>query len=344
MKNIVIFSAVLLLCAGPGRAAAPVDTSDATNDFYDNTETYPLEVHKLEIAGEVAKPGPVDLSKLTLHSVIVKEAVLDRDGKTKFIGAYRYDGYSLFDILNNSVPEKRNRIEFPPIIDLYVEVENFSGEKAVFSWGELYYSNDLHKVIIAASVSRIVPSKTRELWPLPMRSKLVAAGDLITERNIEEPVKITVKSYPRSFTVQKGLSPMYSASLSVFSGSEKKAELTGLPVGLSTRTYETVFYGRGKGIHSTTPFTGVRLKDLLAQYYPLTRENLRAGMLCVAAKDGYRAAVSYSELFNRNDQRGFLLVKTAPDADGGLFSLFPAPDFFSDRAIKSVTGIHFDDR
>lgn len=344
MKNIVMLSAVLLLCAGPGRAFASADNSDATNNFYDNTELSPLTMQKLEITGEVAKPGPVDFSKLPLHSVMVKETTLERDGKTKFTGAYRYDGYSLFDILNNSVPEKRNRIEFPQLIDLYVEVENFSGEKAVFSWGELYYSDDLHKVIIAASVSRIVPTKTRDLWPLPMRSKLVAAGDLITERNIEEPVKITVKSYPRSFTVQKGMSPMYSASLSVYSGSEKKEELTGLPVGLSTRTYETVFYGRGSGIHSTTPFTGVLLKELLQQYYPLTRENLRTGMLCVTAKDGYRAAVSYSELFNRSDQREFLLVKTAPDADGGLFSLFPAPDFFSDRAVRSVTGIHFDDR
>jgi len=340
MINIILMSAVLLFAAGPGVNAAAVDTTDATNNFYDNTETVLLPMQKLEITGEVANPGPVDFTKFEKHSVIVKEAVLAEGGKNKFIGAYRYDGYSLFDILNDSVIDKRNKLDFPPIIDLYVEVENFSGEKAVFSWGELYYPNDLHKIIIAASVSRIVPSKTRELWPLPMRSKLVAAGDLVSERNIEEPVKITVKSYPKSFTVEKGMSPMYSPSFSVFYRADKKAELTDLPVGLSTQTYETIFYGRGKGIHSTTPFTGVMLKDVLKQYYPPSRENLRSGMLCVAAKDGYRAAVSYSELFNRSDQREFLLVKTAPDADGGLFSMFPAPDFFSDRAIRSVTEIH----
>ena len=340
MTNIILMSAVLLLAAGPGLNAAAVDTTDATNNFYDNTETVTLPLQKLEITGEVANPGPVDFTKLAKHSVIVKEAVLAEGGKNKFIGAYRYDGYSLFDILNDSVVDKRNKLDFPPIIDLYVEVENFSGEKAVFSWGELYYPNDLHKIIIAASVSRIVPSKTRELWPLPMRSKLVAASDLLSERNIEEPVKITVKSYPKSFPVEKGMSPMYTPSFSVFYRADKKAELTDLPVGLSTQTCETIFYGSGTGIHSTTPFAGVRLKDVLEQYYPPSRENLRSGMLCVAAKDGYRAAVSYSELFNRSDQREFLLVKTAPDEDGGLFSMFPAPDFFSDRAIKSVTEIH----
>jgi hypothetical protein len=343
MKNIIVLSAVLLFAVSSRVNAGAPDTTDATNDFYDNTETVPLPLQKLEIAGEVANPGPVDFTKLAKHSVIVKEMALDEGGQPKFIGAYRYDGYSLFDILNNTVLDKHNKMDFPPIIDLYVEVENFSGDKAVFSWGELYYPNDLHKIIIASAVSRIVPSKTREQWTLPMRSKLVAATDLISERNIDEPVKITVKSYPKSFTVEKGMSPMYAPSFSVFSGADKKAELTDFPVGLSTRTCETIFYGRGKGIHSTTPFSGVILKDVLKQYYPLSRENLRTGMLCVAGKDGYRAAFSYSELFNRNDQREFLLVKTAPTADGGLFSMFPAPDFFSDRAIKSVSEIHFGD-
>jgi hypothetical protein len=45
-------------------------------------------------------------------------------------------------------------------------------------------------------------------------------------------------------------------------------------------------------------------------------------------------------LFNRNDQQEFLLVKTEPDEDGGLYRIFAACDFFSDRAIKSVSEIH----
>ena len=62
--------------------------------------------------------------------------------------------------------------------------------------------------------------------------------------------------------------------------------------------------------------------------------------MCISAEDGYRCAISYSELFNRNDQQEFLLVKTDPGEDGGLFRIFPAGDFFSDRAIKSVSEIH----
>jgi hypothetical protein len=59
-------------------------------------------------------------------------------------------------------------------------------------------------------------------------------------------------------------------------------------------------------------------------------------------KDGYRCAVSYSELFNRNDLQEFLLVRTEPGEDGGLFRIFAASDFFSDRAIKSVSEINLD--
>ena len=319
-----------------------IDSSDMTNNFYDNVETYPLPVKELFIDGEIANPGKVDFTNLPVRSVIVKETLLDSAGGDRFIGAYRYDGYSLFDILDKRILKKVNINEFKPIIDLYVEIENEKGEKIVFSWGEIYYPNDLHKILIANSVSRIVPSKTKELWPLPVESKIVAASDLVTERNISSPAKITVKSYPHSFTVQQGMSPMYSSRIDIFSSSKKVEQIETLPANLTNVTFNTVFYGRGKGIHSTTPFVGILLKELLLKYYPVTRENLKSGMICIAGIDGYRSAVSYSELFNRNDQQEFMLIKTKADEDGGHFRIFAASDFFSDRAIKSVSEIHLD--
>jgi len=315
------------------------DTSDMTNNFYDNTETFPLPVKELIIEGEIANPGRVDFSPLQLHSVIVKETLLDSAGGDRFVGAYRYDGYSLFDILDNRILKKANSTEFNPIIDLYVEIENAGGQKVVFSWGEIYYPNNLHKIIIATGVSRVVPSKTKELWPLPTNSKIVAGNDLITERNIFDPIKITVMSIRKSFPLVKGLSPMYSSDFKLFKN-DKQLTVIASPGEKENVTFNTIFYGRGKGIHSTTPFTGLMLKDVLIKYYPISRENLQTGIICIAGKDGYRCAVSYSELFNRNDQQEFLLVKSKPDEDGGLYRVFAACDFFSDRAIKSVSEIH----
>ena len=50
--------------------------------------------------------------------------------------------------------------------------------------------------------------------------------------------------------------------------------------------------------------------------------------------------MSCSELFNRNDQAEFLLLDHGDGSDGGRFAIFPAPDFFSDRALKAVSAIH----
>jgi len=317
-----------------------IDSNEVTNDFYDNTETYSFTIPEVSVGGEIANPGIVDFSSLSRHSVIVKETLLDPEGGDRFTGAYRYDGYSLFDILKNIVVKKANEGEFNSVIDLFVEVENAAGQKAVFSWGEIYYPNNLHRILIADRVSRIVPSKTKDLWPLPAESRIVAGNDLITERNISSPVRITVRSFPKSFEVTKGMSPMYSRNISLLIDGSPAGPISSFPAGAGIVTFNTIFYGRGKGIHSTEPFSGVKLKDVLSPFVEMNRENLRSGIVCIAAEDGYRSTASFSEIFNRNDQQELLLVKTQPDEDGGLFRIFPACDFFSDRAIKSVKEIH----
>ncbi len=329
-KNLVILVAVAIL---------PIQSLWAqTNDFYDDAETVRLNVPAIELLGEIANPGNIDLESLPLRSVIVKETLL-ADGKDKFVGAYRYDGYSLYDILNKTILKKKNEAEFPPIIDLYVVVENDKGEKVVFSWGEIYYPIHRHEIIVATQVARIVPSKTKDLWPLPVDSKLVVAGDLLTHRNISHPVKITVLSYSGKYEINKGMSPMVSESFSISDEKKKLADINLLPVNLPKLTYPSVFYGRGKGIHGTTPFTGIMLKEVLAKYANTNDKNLKTGLFMIAGKDGYHAAFSFSEVMNRNDQAEFLLVPLPKDADGGAFQVFPAADFFSDRAIKAVESI-----
>lgn len=312
-----------------------------TNNFYNKTETCKLPVKELTVEGEIANTGKVDLSTLQKRSVIVKETLLSSSGANKFVGAYRYDGYSLFDILEKRVPEKENSHEFERAIDMYVEIENEEGEKVLFSWGEIYYPYDLHKILIADAVSRIVPSKTKDLWELPAESKIVAGNDLITERNISSPVKITVRSFPKWFRVIKGLTPMFSKTISIYSNSNLIETITDYPPGYEEINYNTIFYGRGRGIHSTQPFKGMMVKEILAGKFPLSRDFLQKWVICVSGEDGYRCAITYSELFNRNDQQEFLLVKTDQGEDGGLFRIFPAADFFSDRAVKSVKEIHF---
>jgi hypothetical protein len=317
------------------------DTADVTNNFYDNAETYSLKINPFFVEGEISNPGEISFSSLPLHSVIVKEAALSADSN-KFIGAYRYDGYSLLDILNNCILNKANEKEFPPIIDLFVEVENAAGEKVIISWGEIYYPSHLHEILIASKVMRIVPSKTKELWPLPVESKLVVAADLITERNISAPVKITVRSCTRSFETIKGKSPTFSQKIDFIAGDKLLFSIENFPTDLQVQTYESIFYGRGRGIHSTQPFQGIMLKDLFKPHFNLTKRNLQQGLITIKADDGYRGVFTCSEVMNRNDQAETLLIHQPEEKDGGAFRLFPAGDFFSDRAIKAISHIYID--
>ena len=317
------------------------DHSDRNNNFYDNEETYSLPGSEIEIAGEVENPGKVDLSILLKRSVIVKETVLNDDGSNSFVGAYRYDGYSLFDILNDRLIKKKNSAEFRPIIDLYVEIENKKGEKIVLSWGEIYYPNFLNNSIIATDVMRIVPSKSKDLWPLPTERKLIIATDLITERNISNPIKITVKSFDRHFPVNREMNPLYSPEIAIYQNGVKDEILKDEMKDQQKETLHTIFYGKGRGIHTTQPFSGYYIKNILAKKWSFSKINLRTGLVTMVGIDGYRSVYTFSEIMNRNDQSEILLVPCQDEKDGGAYRIFPSCDFFSDRAVKAVSEIHF---
>jgi hypothetical protein len=336
-KVILIFSLIM-----SSTCAISQDKTNQTNDFYDNEETFHLPLGELEIAGEIENPGKVDFSRLNKRSVIVKETRLNINGSNDFTGAFRYDGYSLFDILNDRILKKQNKDEFPPIIDMYIIIENVQGERVILSWGEIYYPNYLHQCIIASDVMRIVPSKTKELWALPMEYKLVIAPDLIAERNISRPIRITVKSWSRSYEIHRELKPLFSPMVTIFDGDKEILSFSELPGGYPVETLHSVFYGKGRGIHSTEPFTGIYLKDLLKRIIPVYKDHLMDGLIVLAGVDGYRAVYTYSEIMNRNDQAEVLLVPCADGAEGGIFRIFPSCDFFSDRAVKALSEIRID--
>ena len=327
-KLTLLISALVILMILP--------VTGQTNDFYDDAPTVKLKGStKILVTGEIQQDITVDITRLPKHSITVKETTLS-DGAVGFTGAYRYDGYSVYDILDRVVLKKKNEAEFPPIIDLYVEITNDRGETVVFSWGEIYYPVNRHRLLIATSVARIVPSKAKDLWPLPAETKIIAGNDLVTSRNISNPVKITVKSLDSKYPINKGMSPMFSETMRLCVNGKQRAILSELPEGMDSETFHTVFYGRGMGIHGTTPFTGAMLNELIKDYYRLSPESLQKGIVVIAGLDGYRAAFTLSEIVNRNDQQEVLIIDKDNYEGAGRFSLFPAGDFFSDRAIKAV--------
>ena len=134
---------------------------------------------------------------------------------------------------------------------------------------------------------------------------------------------------------------MYSPDVAIFKNNKEIKTIKKLPKNIQTENYEAIFYGRGRGIHSTTPFNGVRLMDILKPDFDFNKENIRNGIFVIAAEDGYRGVFTYSELMNRNDQSEILLIEDIENKDGGAFRLFPSCDFFSDRAVKGINAIYY---
>jgi hypothetical protein len=222
-----------------------------------------------------------------------------------------------------------------------VAVENTAGEKAVLSWGEIFYPAAPHRIIIAAAAAPIIPSETKENWPLAAGVKLVCANDLYSERSILNPTRITVFTAPLEIVDKKGLKPLTVPNFQVLRPGKPAVAFESTSMPAEKRTFPSVFYGRGKGFHGFQSFSGNLLKDALKSFFTMDSETLKRGYLVAASIDGYRIAMSCSELFNRNDQVEFLLIDRGEAQDGGRFTIFPAADFFSDRALKAVSLISF---
>jgi hypothetical protein len=311
--------------------------ADDTNDFYSKSAFKELGKPSLELLGEISSPGAIDLSGMPLHRVINRESKI-RNGKTEFHGAYRYEGYSLFDILNNHLPQKKNAQEFKQTLDLLVAIENKAGERVVISWGEVFYPVAENRIIIAVRASPIIPILTKEEWTLPDHPRLICGNDLFSARNLDNPSKITVFSAPISFP-KKDVKELYSAQITLLMDG-KKVELPAF-TGHEERTCPSIFYGRGKGFQGYQNFSGYLLKSIMQDHVAATPEIMKTGYFVLFGVDGYRIALSYSELCNRNDQAEFLLIDQGQGQNGGRYSVFPAADFFSDRAIKAVQEIYF---
>ncbi len=310
--------------------------SEGTASFFDDSELKEFPMTSILLQGEIEDPSKVNLSALPLYGVPVKEVVTDAEGKKIFHGAYFYSGYSLYDILNMKSIRKTHEQEFKPAVDLYVIVENDEGKKAVLSWGEIYYSKDNFKIIIAQSVRAINPSKTKKQWPLAEKSKLICGNDLYPYRFLSNPTKITVTSAPGIYS-QERVKETFSPHMSVVMGKE------GVSISdvsqVEQRSFDFIGYGHGMGYKGIQHVEGYVLRNVLSTAIKISEFTIPSAVVVVSAKDGYRAAFSLSEIMNRNDMNDFLLIEKNGSLEDGKFNIFATPDYFVDRNVRSVEKI-----
>lgn len=312
------------------------------NSMYHQGDAVQLTRGSIDVVGEVKEPGNIRFRRQVKREVFTREARF-RGGEQEFRGAYRYRGYSLFDLLHPFEYQKKNAEEFPPGTDLYIVVENDLGETVVFSWAEIFHTSNPHQVLIAVEMAPIEPYRAEVNYPADEVWKVVSAGDLFAERHLLNPVRIHVHSFhEKEYPIQRRMENMFSASVRV--------EMEGEPVmnmdkqdakHLKPRVYQTAFWGMGMGYHKNPQFSGPYLHELLGDQLDLSDPALlRNGLVCFAAIDGYRAVFSFSQLFNRLDQSPPILAIPNEPGDGGHFRLFLPDAFFADYSVKSVSDMY----
>ncbi len=312
------------------------------NSLFHKTKEVSLKSGSLEIEGEVQLPGKVDFDKLYKREVFIKEALFDKTSGIDFIGAYRYRGYSLFDILHPFIHHKKNIEIFRPAIDLYVIIENSAGDNVVFSWSEIFHTNNPHQVMIATEMAPVVPYRKEVSYITGDTWKVVASNDLFAYRVLVDPVKIVVRSFDRKdYPINRELDPLYSPEVHVLLHETTILDINPIEDESKYVRYYSSFYGMGMGYHPAKYFQGPTLKSILENSVDLFDPGLiRHGLVCFAGVDGYRTIFSFSELFNRTDQVFAILAVADDPNDGGFYRIFHPAEFYADRSVKSLTEIY----
>ena len=323
---------LLMLLLAPAAAKERVQT---TNNLFDDYEIKTVAPRSILIEGEVQDPGPVDLNPLPLRNAAVKELAFE-NGKRVFKGAFFVSGYALCDILNGKAIKKSPENTFGSPVDMYVIVENDKGAKTVFSWGEIYY-RESYDLLVARSVQPVYPARAKASYPLPQEPRLICGSDLLNFRFLDNPTKITVKSFHGPLPAVKP-KDVFSPEIAIAakSGSAKVGEIGS---SAALRKNISVLYGHGMGFREALDFAGYSLKDLIADRIPWSPENARDTIAVVSAKDGYRSVFSASEIMNRGDDKEILLNDLKDQPNGGRYTLIVTGDFFADRNVKSVEKI-----
>jgi hypothetical protein len=116
--------------------------------------------------------------------------------------------------------------------------------------------------------ARIVPVQNKGFVASSNRIQADCRSDLHTQRNISNPVKITVKSFEGSFTHQQRNETDVCEIIFAYSKKGLHSEVRQLSCWVEPANFSRCVFGRGTGIHGTTHLRGIMLKELLGRLFP----------------------------------------------------------------------------
>ncbi len=320
-----------------GATSKGINTGNETNNFFDNADFKQLPLSEIMLSGEIKDSVKnLKLYGRSERDVIVKELVKGKDGDV-FKGAFCYRGISLVDLLSDIEIKKAVDRNFKPQTDLFVSVENDKGAKVVFSWGELFYSATPHDIILAYAVAPVYPVKEIPEYMIPEVGKIVVKNDFYSNRNIENPTKITIHSHSGVFPGKKHQKPLYAEAFQLFHKGEKHEFNLGEI--LEKESAQLVHFGLHWGDQGVKKFSGIPFKEIFNKL-ELPLDEMAHSYFAIGSPDAYRAVFSVNEILNRADSKDVLLMDVGENNDGGRYKIHPQADFFADRTMKAVSRIY----
>ena len=265
---------------------------------------------------------------------------------SEYDGSFFYRGIPLRDLLELARIEKKDT-DFKKQVDLAVFVRNQAGSTVALSWGEIFYRNP-QNVVIAFSAEPILPHKGVKHFADPeayhqlMKTlnreigfpKLVVTGDFHTDRCIEKITEITVADLRLSVPGKKTPKP-FSDRFSVAGSVKTGGVYESLP-DLPTVSVPFHIVGEGRGYHGSHIFRGIPVTELIGKADP---EMGLDTVFAISSTDGYRAVLSYGELFLNSYGDRFIIADTCDDvpiAENGRFIFVAPDDLMADRMVKAV--------
>jgi hypothetical protein len=270
-----------------------------------------------------------------------------------FRGVFELRGVPLRALLEQARVVKRSRT-FGRELDLAIVARSRGGDRAVLSWGEVFY-RDPAEIVIAYEGTPKMPHKacadchepsTYRPWLDQLERdvgfpKLVVAGDFYADRSLEDLVAVEVVDLGAEVGIHASEA---DRPAELFSGEVHIAGPGIEPVVVrSLDRYarieaDAIQAGEGTGYHGVRRYSGVPLRDLLASAG--VKPDPSAGIV-LSAPDGYRVFLASAEVFDPA-RSGRLLIADQVNGrpiDRGEFQLVPLDDHAADRWVKAIARI-----
>ncbi len=295
----------------------------------------------LEVTGRVKQTYRFSSSSLRAFAT-TRIRTRELSSRGDFLGAYIYVGIPVFNILEGvapSFPEDSSR-NFPT--DFLVTFVSDSGQKAVFSYGEILMADDDSPVTLAFHREELLPTKDPESYALNVRKgplaglRLIAPRDADTARYLDNVASVVLsvpevdekrlpprrRGYectPETITVMDGVQA-YPAS---FQGVSRSPRTTWVRV------------GHGQGFKGISTVEGYELRSFIEKNVQGFSSN---DLFLFVSCDGYRCLFSGREIFTTSSGNAMVLIDTV---DGsfrtGDTMLACTNDYFIDRSIWGIS-------